>query len=167
MGMVAAIGATVVIALDVRAQPADAASKALFDQAFAQRRRTTVQQIALPTTLDGRELGSVDAQIRPDGVWLLREALLKALKNSLNPEVYAALASAEPAGAWVSADRMKSLGIVAAYSAQSITLELKVPLDLRQTRFLRVDGRGSSDLKKPAEEILQPETWSLIANTRW
>lgn len=167
MGMVAAIGATVVIALDVRAQPADAASKALFDQAFAQRRRTTVQQIALPTTLDGRELGSVDAQIRPDGVWLLREALLKALKNTLNPEVYAALASAEPAGAWVSADRMKSLGIVAAYSAQSITLELKVPLDLRQTRFLRVDGRGSSDLKKPAEEILQPETWSLIANTRW
>lgn len=148
------------------AQPADA-SRALFEQAFAQRRKSTVQQIALPTTLDKREIGIIDAQIRPDGVWLSREALVKLLKDVLQPAVHALLSSAEPTGLWISAAALQTLGIEAVYSAQSITLELKVPLTLRRTRVLMVDGRGSSESARQAENILSPERWSLIANTRW
>jgi outer membrane usher protein len=148
------------------AQPADA-SKALFDQAFAQRRKSTVQQIALPTTLDGRDIGIVDAQIRGDDVWLSREVLMRLLKEILQPALQASLAATEPAGTWISTDSLKALGMEALYSPQSITLELKVPLDLRRTRVLRVDGRGIADADHPPGNILTPEPWSLIANTRW
>jgi outer membrane usher protein len=148
------------------AQPADA-SKALFDQAFAQRRKSAVQQIALPTTLDGRDIGIIDAQIRPDGVWLSREVLLRLLKDALLPAVHASVSGAEPAGLWVSAAALSTLGMEAVYSAQSITLELKVPLTLRRVRVLSVDGRGSADPGKPVDNLLIPERWSLIANTRW
>lgn len=154
-------------ASDVMAQTAEASSKALFDQAFAQRRKSAVQQIALPTTLDGRDIGSIDAQIRSDGVWLSREVLMRLLKDILQPAVHASLSNTEPAGAWVSATALKTLGMDAVYSAQSITLELKVPLGLRRTRVLTVDGRGTIDPGQPPENLLMPERWSLITNTRW
>jgi len=148
------------------AQPADA-SKALFDQAFAQRRKSAVQQIALPTTLDGRDIGIIDAQIRPDGVWLSREVLVRLLKDILQPAVHASLSRVEPTGLWISAAALHTLGMEAVYSAQSITLELKVAMSLRRVRVLMVDGRGSADPGKPADNPLAPERWSLIANTRW
>ncbi len=154
------------LASGVLAQPADA-SKAIFEQAFAQRRKSTVQQIALPTTLDGRDIGIIDAQIRSDGVWLSREVVVKLLKEVLQPAIHTALSTSEPAGLWISATALKTLGIETIYSAQSITLELKVPLTLRRTRVLKVDGRGSSEPGQPADNILTPERWSLIANTRW
>lgn len=150
----------------LQAQPADA-SRALFEQAFAQRRKSAVQQIALPTTLDGRDIGIVDAQIRGDGVWLSREVLVRLLQEILQPAVHASLAASQPAGAWVSAAALHALGIEAAYSAQSITLELQVPLALRRTRVVTVDGRGSATPGQPPDHILTPEPWSLIANTRW
>ncbi len=164
---IGAIGAAGLFASEVLAQPADASSKALFDQAFAQRRKSAVQQIALPTTLDGRDLGSVDAQIRSDGVWLSREVLMRLLKDILQPAIHLSLSTAEPAGLWISAAALKALGMDAVYSAQSITLELKIPLGLRRTRVLTVDGRGSSDAGQPADNVLMPERWSLITNTRW
>lgn len=162
-----AIGAAGFLTSGVMAQPADAASKALFEQAFAQRRKSTVQQIALPATLDGRDIGSIDAQIRADGVWLAREVLMRLLKDILQPSVHASLSTAEPAGQWISAAALKALGMDAIYSAQSITLELKVPLGLRRTRVLMVDGRGSADPGQPPDNVLMPERWSLITNTRW
>jgi outer membrane usher protein len=148
------------------AQPV-AASANLFEQAFAKRRAQSVQQIALPTTLDGRDVGLVNAQIRNDGVWLAREALLTALDNVVQPSSKAALASAEPAGQWISTEALKTLGLEAVYSAQSITLELRVPMRLRLTRVLSMDERNAPVQGKAAESILMPERWSLIANTRW
>jgi outer membrane usher protein len=152
-----------------QAQAADA-SKALFEQAFAQRRKTTVQQIALPTTLDGRELGVIDAQIRADGVWVSRETLSKMLKNILNSDAAAALFVATPPGDWISTATLQTLGIDAEYSSQSITLEVKIPLSLRRLQVLTVDGRSYqlADPDSPnAENTISPEYWSLIANTRW
>ena len=148
------------------AQPA-AASANLFEQAFSKRRVQSVQQIALPTTLDGRDVGLVNAQIRSDGIWLSREALTGVLGNVVQPSAKAGLASAEPAGQWISAEALKTLGLEAVYSAQSITLELKVPMQLRLTRVLSMDERAGPVQGKPVESILGPEPWSLIANTRW
>ena len=158
LGLLAPVGA-------LHAQTADA-SKALFEKAFAQRRKSAIQKIALPTTLDGRDIGVIDAQIRSDGVWLSREVLQRLLKTILLPSLQAALSSASADGIWVSAATLKSLGIEATYSSQSITLELKIPLTLRQTRVLQVDGRGGSSASA-SETVILPETWSLIANTRW
>lgn len=152
-----------------RAQTVDA-SKALFDQAFAQRRKTTVQQIALPTTLDGRELGTIDAQISADGVWVSRETLSKMLKDILNADTAAMLSATAPQGDWISAAALQSQGIDAVYSPQSITLDIKIPLTLRRLQVLTVDGRSYqlADSNSPsAEDTIKPERWSLIANTRW
>lgn len=148
------------------AQPA-AASPNLFEQAFAKRRSPAIQNIALPTTLDGRDVGLVNAQIRSDGVWLSREALVSVLGKMLQPNRVSALAAAEPAGLWISAESLKAIGLQAIYSAQSITLELQVPMELRLTRVLRLDERTSPAQGKPPDSILLPERWSLIANTRW
>lgn len=148
------------------AQSTDA-SKALFEQAFAQRRKAAVQQIALPTTLDGREIGIVDAQLRADGVWLSREVVMRLLKDLLRPPIYASLGSAEPVGPWVSASTLNALGIEAEYAAQSITLNLAVPLSLRLTRVLKVDNRNVVEPSNKDQIILAPERWSLIANSRW
>lgn len=157
--------ATLAQAAEPAAPPPDA-SQALFEQAFAKRRKSATPQISLPARLDGREIGSIDAQIRSDGVWLAREALARLLKTRLLPSVQAALAQAASDGPWISAQTLKPLGLEALYSAQSITLELSIPLTLRQTQVLQVDGRSPGH-GADAGETLQPETWSLIANTRW
>jgi outer membrane usher protein len=144
-----------------------AAPDNLFEQAFAKRRAPSVQQIALPTSLDAREVGLINAQIRSDGVWLSREALTSVLNRVLQPSGLSALAGAEPAGPWISAQALNKLGIEAIYSAQSITLELKVPMQLRATRLLSLDARSGASQNKAQDSVLRPERWSLIANTRW
>lgn len=158
--------ACLVLGAGAVAQPAAAPSN-LFEQAFAKRRPAAVQQIALPTTLDGREIGLINAQIRSDGLWLSREALKGALAQVLLPSGLDTLSGAEPAGAWVSAEALKNMGLEAVYSAQNITLELKVPMQLRLTRVLSLDDRTGGAQSLQPDSILMPERWSLITNSRW
>ena len=108
------------------------ASKKLFDQAFAQRKKKTVQQIALPATVDSRQTGTVDAQIRSEGVWLSREDMVRVLKNVVTPRILTAVTNLEPLGTWLSTDALQTVGIQAQYSSQSITLDISIPLTLRQ-----------------------------------
>ena len=68
----------------VIAQAPGAAVDPAFEKAFAQRRRITVQQIALPTVLDGREVGAVTAQIRGPEVRYAREALVTVFEPVTN-----------------------------------------------------------------------------------
>ena len=142
------------------------ASKKLFDQAFAQRKKKTVQQIALPATVDSRQTGTVDAQIRSEGVWLSREDMVRVLKNVVTPRILTAVTNLEPLGTWLSTDALQTVGIQAQYSSQSITLDISIPLTLRQIQTLKIDSRGAEHALMATDSAITPEYWSLITNGR-
>ena len=159
--------ALAVLPMAVIAQAPGAAVDPAFEKAFAQRRRITVQQIALPTVLDGREVGAVTAQIRGPEVRYAREALVTVLGNVLLPERLQALKD-RSGGDWVDATALVPLGIQARYSPQTITLTLDIALEARRIRTHRIDSRQAvSDEKPEPEADIRPQPWSLIGNMRW
>lgn len=149
------------------AQGAD--GTALFEKAFAQRRKTTVQNIALPTVLDGREIGVVPAQIRGAGIAVSRRELSRLLEGILLPGLHQQL-NPPKADEWVTPDELARLGVEARYVPQTITLQLQLTLASRQVRRHRIDSRAGADdgpAAADAPEAVSPSPWSVIANSRW
>lgn len=144
---------------------APASAQSVFEQAFGKRRTRAVQRLALPTTLDGREIGTLDAELGPQGVRMARKALAEALKRVLRADVHARLDSAD-AAALVSQPELTALGITAEYSEQRIAVDLTVPLDLRAVRAVYLDGRATEP-GDATEGRVVPAPWSLLVNGRW
>lgn len=165
------LAALMVPAIEARAQPAapapaQAASASLFDQAFSQRRNRAPQKMALPVNLDGRELGTLDAQVSGSTVRLARAPLAQALQAVLRPELHAQLASTQE-GPWVGTDDLARLGLKAIYSAERIAVDLEVPLAQRARRRLRLGSQALPEGERTADEVLHPEPMSAVLNLRW
>lgn len=145
--------------------PAPASTQGVFEQAFGKRRTRTVQRLALPTTLDGREIGTLDAELGPQGVRMSRKALAQALKRVLRPDVHDQIDSADPA-ALIGQAELSAMGIAASYSEQRIAVDLTVPLVLRTARVVYLDGRNT-EAEPAGEGRVGPAPWSLVVNGRW
>ncbi|MBX3585380.1 MAG: hypothetical protein KF796_01960 [Ramlibacter sp.] len=148
-----------------QAPAASADAQKIFEQAFGKRRARAAQRMALPTTLDGRELGTLDAEVTAQGVRMARKPLAQALRQVLRPEVLARVQGEAPDG-WLDQAQLAAIGIEARYSAQRIAMDLVVPLALRAVRELRLDAHGNPD-DGGEEGRVTAERWSLLANWRW
>ena len=142
-----------------------ASTQSVFDQAFGKRRTRAVQRLALPTTLDGREIGTLDAELGPQGLRMARKPLAEALKRVLRPDVHLRLDSAD-ATALIAQPELAALGITAEYSEQRIAVDLTVPLALRAVRAVYLDGRAI-EAGDTTEGRVVPAPWSLLVNGRW
>lgn len=151
-------------AIDSGASTADAKSRAIFDQAFSKRKPPAAQRLSLPTVLDEREIGTLDAEMGAQGVRMARKPLAEALRSTLRSDLHARLADAA-GGEWISLKELADLGIEASYSAQRIALDLALPLALRARQTLRLNARDGGE-PRPGS-VLTPERWSLIGNARW
>lgn len=139
--------------------------QALFEQAFGKRRNRAVQTIALPTTLDGREVGIVDAEVSPSSLRLARGPLADALAQVLEPSLLKTLRESGESP-WITAQALAELGVEARYSAQRIAVDLVVPLRLRRVQVVGLGHRGADDARQESGEVL-PAPWSVLANWRW
>lgn len=142
-----------------------ASTQSVFDQAFGKRRTRAVQRLALPTTLDGREIGTLDAELGPQGLRMARKPLAEALKRVLRADVHLRLDSAD-ATALIAQPELAALGITAEYSEQRIAVDLTVPLALRAVRAVYLDGRAI-EAGDTTEGRVVPAPWSLLVNGRW
>lgn len=148
-----------------RAQaPADPARN-LFEQAFSKRPARDVRRLSLPTTLDGREIGLLDAEVGAAGVRMVRKPLADALRRVLRDEVYQQLAAGNPADL-LGAQELRALGLTAVYSPQRIAVDMQVPLELRAVRDIRL---GAREIEDPQEQTVRiaAQPYSLLANWRW
>ena len=135
----------------------------LFNQAFAQRKKTTVQKIALPVFLDGKELGVIKTQIRADGIEVERLAFVALLEPILLPQWLAPLTANPGGAAWIDLEEVNATGGTAKYAAQRLAIDLDLPLHLRKIESISL---GARQLVVPPG-ALRPEPWSWIVNGRW
>lgn len=142
--------------------PAPTDSATLFNQTFGQRKQATAQLITLPVVLDGRELGVLKARVSPEGVAVDRKSMAEFLQPILQPHVIANIKPSDAVDGWLLVKDISALGFQAQYSAQRLSIELEIPIDLRQNEAFSLSSKGSFR----GEDGIRPEPWSLIINTR-
>lgn len=142
--------------------PAPTDSATLFNQTFGQRKLATAQLITLPVMLDGRELGVLRARVGPEGVTVDRKSMTEFLQPILQPHVIAKMRSSDAVDGWLPIKDISVLGFQARYSVQRLSIELEIPMDLRQNETFSLSSKGAFR----REGGIRPEPWSLILNTR-
>ena len=138
----------------------------LFQRAFGQRQKTTVQRIAVPVWVDEQEIGQVNAQIRGTQIELERQKLVALLKPVLQEQVLAKLRPAADKPERVGLEELWQLGLPGTYSAERVMLEIAVPLALRNTQLLSMKPRPEETGENPEQQV-RPQPWSFIGNVRW
>lgn len=148
------------------AQTAATDSTDLFQRAFGQRQRSAAQQIALPVSVDDREVGLIKAHIRGTHVELDRKELASLLKPLLQDRVLRQLLPGGGRSDRIALEDLRLLGLEANYSADRIALEIGVPLALRDIQPLSLKTRAEdADYNTPLR--IRPQPWSFIGNLRW
>jgi outer membrane usher protein len=137
-------------------------SPALLKPAFSQRKENAVQKIDLPVFLDGRELGMIRTQIRPEQVEVDRQALAALVEPILQPEWVKTLNDQNDKTTWIDLKAISAMGWVAKYSAQRLAIEVTIPLQIRKTETFSLGARQQAVLPG----ALLPEPWSWIVNGR-
>ena len=137
----------------------------LFQRAFGQRQKASVQRIAVPIWVDEQEIGLVNAQIRGPQVELERQKLVTLLKPLLQEQVLAQLRPAAGKPERIALEELWQLGLPTTYSADRIMLEIAVPLTLRNTQSLSMRSRAED--ADSQEHPVRPQPWSFIGNLRW
>jgi outer membrane usher protein len=137
-------------------------SESLFKQTFGQRKQAVAQLITLPVMLDGRELGVLRARVGPEGVDVDRKSMAEFLQPILQPHVMQKIKPLDSVDVWLPVKDLSALGFEAPYSAQRLSIELVIPMDLRQNEAFSLNSKGAFRW----EDGIRPEPWSLILNTR-